>query len=361
MTDHNTMSFGDHLEELRKRLLLGLALPIPISIVTFLFSNTLIEVLVLPLHRALEARGMPTRLQTLTPPELLLTQMKLSIITALIVSAPWLVWQLWLFIRPGLYQHEQRFVHFLIPGSAILTLCGVALMYFAMLPLMLGVLVSVGSSISVGGNDATVAAALEARPTIEATVALPEEPAAGAAFLLLPEMELYVSVADGDAFALRRVERTDRSLVAHDFRISQYISFVLMLFLGIVLAFQTPLVIVLMGWMGLADAGWLRSKRRYALVACGIIAAIITPADVISMMAMLLPLYALYELGILLLKFAPAHRVAGGLLGRGKDTDKLPASSPQPDEPSQTAAPEITSTPQDEPDEQSSDGEGDNR
>jgi sec-independent protein translocase protein TatC len=119
--------------------------------------------------------------------------------------------------------------------------------------------------------------------------------------------------------------------------------------LGIVIAFQMPLVILLMGWMGLASADWLRAKRKYALVICAVVSAMITPADAVSMVMMLVPLYALYELGILLMVLAPASAVAQGRLtrfGRGRagggadkgGPDKPTASSEQTDEPAQPAA-----------------------
>ena len=86
--------------------------------------------------------------------------------------------------------------------------------------------------------------------------------------------------------------------------------------LGIAIAFQMPLVILLLGWLGLATPEWLKSKRKYALLICGVIAAVTTPADVISMIAMLIPLYALYELGIILVQFIPASAIAEGRIVR---------------------------------------------
>jgi ACR3 family arsenite efflux pump ArsB len=73
-----------------------------------------------------------------------------------------------------------------------------------------------------------------------------------------------------------------------------------------------PLVIALLGWLRLLSVETLTSNRRWALVVCGIVAAMITPADALSMIMMLLPLYGLYELGILLLRVAPASAVAEG-------------------------------------------------
>ena len=72
-----------------------------------------------------------------------------------------------------------------------------------------------------------------------------------------------------------------------------------------------PLAILLLGWMNIVDVPMLKAKRRWALLICGILAAVTTPADVISMILMLVPLYLLYEFGILLLQVVPASRLAG--------------------------------------------------
>src|SRR6185503_13781416 len=95
--DDHRMSFGDHLEELRKRILLSLLPPIPLSIIAYIYSNTIIALLQLPLFRAQRAHGLPADVQTLHPAEAVLTQFKLSIIVAVILSGPWIIWQLWKF------------------------------------------------------------------------------------------------------------------------------------------------------------------------------------------------------------------------------------------------------------------------
>ena len=86
----------------------------------------------------------------------------------------------------------------------------------------------------------------------------------------------------------------------------------LTLALAVTVAFQMPLVILLLGWAGIADRKFLTSNRRYAVLVCAVLGAILTPADVVSMILLFIPLYLLYELGIFLLLVAPADRVAGG-------------------------------------------------
>jgi len=332
--DHGTMSFGDHLDELRRRLLLSLVVPLPLSIIAFFFSNTLIHLLVLPLEHVLAANHLPRQLQVISIPEVVVTQLKLSVVAAVVLAAPWILWQLWKFVSPGLYQHERRFVRFLIPGSAVLTMCGVALMYFVMLPLMLRVMVLMASSLhaSGGGSIDPRVEAMVVQDSLSITLRhhAPQSPQPGQAWVLWPDMTMFVAVpgAAPNAVEVLEVPKSNQPLLSQLYRLSDYIGFVLLLFLGIVLAFQMPLVVLLLGWVGLASAEWLRKKRRYALFICAIVAIVITPPDVVSMLIMLGPLYGLYELGIVLLVIAPARKVAEGrVLSIGRRGDNASAAS----------------------------------
>ena len=364
------MSFGDHLEDLRRRIFLSLAVPIPISVVTFFFSDTIFKWLVLPLNKVQVFYDLPTSVQVLSPPEMLVTQIKLSLIVALIISAPWVLWQLWLFISPGLYQREKRFVHLLIPGSALLTISGVALMYYVMLPLMLYVLVGFGTGLKFGPDesilDERIVAVVETPQTIEIRYADPVSPEAGKLWMIWPDMKLYASVLDDKGLVeiLEIPSPGSDSIIVQQFHVSRYISFVLILFVGIVVAFQMPLVVLLLGWMGLVDPDWLRKNRKYALIVCAVVSAVITPADAISMLAMLMPLYGLYELGIFLLWIAPAGKVAEGtvfsfLKRRKAATDKLADQSTQPAKPAQPEDAPEPREPEDESNKNQPDGGGD--
>lgn len=346
--DH-TMSFGDHLEELRRRLFLAFLPVLPLAVIGYALSDTLIDCLLLPLYRALASKGLPQQIQTLSPPEAILTQFKLSIIAAVIVSAPWMFWQFWKFLAPGLYQHERRFVNFLVPGSALLTIAGVLLMYFGMLPLMLRVLISIGASMSTHAPPPTIdpraQQILVNNPSVQVYTHQPEHPIAGQAWLLWPDMKLYVAALDAaGAVQIIDVPRPAQSSVAQLFRLSDYISFVLLLFLGIVIAFQMPLVILLLGWMGLASPQWLRDKRRYAVMICALVAVVITPGDVVSMLVMMVPLYGLYELGILLLVMAPASAVAEGRVFSLRRFRSKRSDNPREpmDQPRKAAQPDLT-------------------
>ncbi len=314
--DDYSMSFGDHLEDLRRRLLWSLAVPLPVMIVTFLLGEPLIRWLYRPLDGALAASGLPRKLQVLGPAEMLVTQLKLAFIAAIVLSAPWILWQAWLFVRPGLYRHERRFVYFLLPGSALLTAAGVVLMYYLMLPVTLRVLVSFGNSVQLetqaAAPDPRASEVLAANSAIELRLAPPADPRPGQAWLLWPKQELYVAVP-GSPVEVLLVPPPAGPIIAQEYRLTTYINFVLLLMLGIAIAFQMPLVILLLGWAGLVSSASLRARRRYAIFICAIIAAVVTPgADPWSMLMLLAPLIALYEVSILLVRFVPASSVAEG-------------------------------------------------
>jgi Tat protein translocase TatC len=304
------------LNELRKRLLLAIMAPIPLFIIVFIFSDDIIDWFLLPLYAALDEADLPKAVQVLTPPEFLLTQMKVGFIGALILSCPWLFWQAWLFIRPGLFPHERRFVYLLLPGSFILSIAGIALMYFAMLPLMLRVLILFGAALNpspVLVNQAVESVTTSNLTKLAVVEQMPEAVSVGDAWVKMPERLLQIAVpqtgSDGSTNELLIVSvplPQGSTAIEQQFRLADYISFVLVLMLGICIA------LMLLGWLNIASASWFKKRRKYALFVCAITSAILTPADAISMFLMLIPLYGLYEFGIVLLQILPAHRVISG-------------------------------------------------
>lgn len=326
------MSFGDHLDELRRRVFLSLVVPIPVMIIAFFFSDTLLRLLLLPLFHALKSQGLPTALVELAPPEILMTKLKISVITSIVLSGPWIVWQLWLFIKPGLYRQEQRFVYFLMPGSVVFTLGGVALMYFIMLPMMLQFMIGFGQDLNWKDQEpeypAEVITILESTEQVPFRYQDPETPANGDVWLAWPDFKVFVAYTDADgAIAVFEVRQQNEYRVTQSYQISKTVSFILLLFLAIAIAFQLPLVLLLLGWMDLVTPKWLRQQRRYAVLVTGLVCAIITPPDIMSMVMMMVPIYGLYELGILMIEYIPASRVSAGLFGSERQDVKDAARS----------------------------------
>ncbi len=320
------MSLGDHLEELRRRILWGIAAPLPLMFLLFGVSNQLLEVMTRPHYAAMASMDLPPVMQVLSPPEMFLVKLKVSAIFALIFSAPWIFYHAWMFIAPGLYREERRFIHLLVPGSVLLTVVGLLLLYYVMLPLMLQVLVMVGTRFEVDMGprlDPAVAAIVESG---DGRVALrtvpPPEPAEGELWVLVPEMDLYVARADAEGVIVAEPVRANRAAgIQQPWRLREVVDFTLLMLAAIVIAFQLPLVMLLLGWTGLLDPVWLSGQRRYALFGCAVASAVLTPQDIVSMILMLVPLYGLFELGLLFMKTLPADRVARGILRGGGGGD----------------------------------------
>jgi hypothetical protein len=120
--------------------------------------------------------------------------------------------------------------------------------------------------------------------------------------------------------------------VSQVYRLSEYISFTLLLLAGSVVAFQMPVAILLLGWVGLVNPRMLREKRRWAVFIMAIIAAVVTPPDITSMLLLLGPLWMLYELGIVLLLLVPAKRVAEGRVFSVRGFGTTPSQTSQTDQ-----------------------------
>ncbi|MHC4834093.1 MAG: twin-arginine translocase subunit TatC [Planctomycetota bacterium] len=361
------MTFGEHLEELRRRLILALIVPLPVAVLAFVFADSIRKVMTAPLYAALEARRLPTQVQALSPVETLTTDLFLAVILSLVLSAPWLVFQLWKFVEPGLYANERRFAHFLMPASGVLVALGLSVLYWVMLPLMLLFLVGFGQpgpteTFPIGAApDATTAPAVDPRLAAPPGKRLPDAetaPAAGSLPILdeppaslrpgdawidakTAQLRVVVPVGEDEVEIRSATLARDRSLLPV-FRLREYVNFVLLLALAISIAFQLPLVILLLGWVGIVNVEVLRRNRKYAVLACAVVAAVLTPPDFISMFLLLGPLYGLYELGILLLVALPPERLARGSIVHdtfdrvrkwrrgGRDTAPSAATPPPP-------------------------------
>lgn len=309
------MTLGDHLDELRRRMIWAVALPLPVAVMAFAWAEPIRTFLCQPAVHALEAHNLPTQLQVLSPIETLGTDLKIALVTALVLGAPWILLQVWKFVEPGLYAHERRFVRLLLPMSAALTVSGLALLHFLLMPMMLEVLVSFGSEPPQRMESASTAqvASTPAVPTLPVLHEAPAHPAPGQAWLT-PDHRLAVAVPDGEGMVqVLSVPLVQGSRLAQQFRLSEYLDFTLDFALGTAIAFQTPLIVLLLGWLGVLTPQALGQFRRYAIFLSVLVSAIVTPSgDPFSLALLAVPIYGLYELGILLLRAAPPAVVARG-------------------------------------------------
>ncbi|QKT03180.1 twin-arginine translocase subunit TatC [Ectothiorhodospiraceae bacterium 2226] len=230
--------FVSHLMELRDRLLRSVLVVLLLFLALFPFANQLYVMLAEPLLRHLPHGSSMIATEVASP---FLTPFKLALVVALFIAVPYLLYQLWAFVAPGLYQRERRLVLPLAVSSAILFYAGMAFAYFAVFPLVFGFL----------------------------TAAAPE----GVAVM------------------------TD---------ISRYLDFVLKMFFAFGIAFEVPIAVILLVRMGATTPEQLRAKRPYVIVGAFVVGMMLTPPDVISQTLLALPMWILFELGVILSsRFAP--------------------------------------------------------
>jgi sec-independent protein translocase protein TatC len=238
-TDERAMPLLDHLIELRSRLLHSVIAIMVLFFICYYFAPDIYKFLVAPLADVMEDMGGQRRLIFTALHEAFFTYIKVAFFAALFLSFPFLAIQVWMFIAPGLYKNEKKaFAPFLI-ATPILFFMGGALVYYFVFPLAWKFFLSFES---VGGAG-TLPIQLEAK-------------------------------------------------------VDQYLSLVMRLIFAFGLCFELPVVMTLLGRVGLVTSKGMKEKRKYAIVMTFVVAAILTPPDVISQIGLALPTMILYEISI---------------------------------------------------------------
>ena len=224
-----------HLAELRNRLLRSLVCVFVVFLGLSVFANDIYALIAGPLLAQLPEESSMIATEVAAP---FLVPFKLTFFAAVFVSVPYLLYQAWAFVAPGLYQNERRLVLPLISSSVILFYLGNAFAFFIVFPLLFAFLTS---SAPVG-----------------------------------------VTVM------------TD---------IGHYLNFILKMFFAFGLAFEVPIVIILLVWTGIASVESLAKKRPYIIVGAFTVGMLLTPPDIISQVLLAVPVWLLFELGLILGRF----------------------------------------------------------
>lgn len=232
--EHNNSLIG-HLIELRSRLLRIVMVVLLIFISSAYFANDIYVWVSKPLTDALPSGASMIAKDVASP---LLAPFKLTFMLSIYLSMPFILYQIWSFIAPGLYKHEKRLIAPLLISSTLLFYAGVAFCYFVLFNLVFSFFAAVA-------------------PTI----------------------------------------------VAYTPDITSYLDFVLMLFFAFGLAFEIPVVILLLIWTGVTSADKLREKRPYIILAAFVIGMFLTPPDMISQTLLAIPMWLLFEVGLLFARF----------------------------------------------------------
>ena len=251
MESEDKQPFLGHLEELRKRLIaVAIAVGIGFAICYF-FSEDMFWILILPLKK-----NMPEgdRLIFTNLPEMFFIYLKTAFVAGILLSAPFIFYQIWMFIAPGLYQREKKYIVPFVFFSTILFVGGSLFGYFVVFPF---------------------------------------------------GFKFFMGFANEYIQALPSVK--------------QYFSFAVKLLFAFGAIFEMPVVIFFLAKMGLVTRDFLRKKRKYAILLTFVMAAILTPPDVVTQGMMAGPLIILYEISIFIAGFA-GKKKAPEEVGEGKSS-----------------------------------------
>lgn len=308
------MSFGDHLEDLRKRVFLAIIGIVPIFAIAFGFGRPLLRLLIEPAQEQLTKAGQGAQLLATGPFETFGAVVQIAVIVTVLLGAPWLLYQLWCFVSPGLYKHERKIVHLLMPFSGFLTLCSILFLYFVILPVILAFFIGFGAKVS-SETHVPTAPVPEGIvfPMIPVLAADPPDPVPGMIWIneSLLQQRVCVKIDPEGKPVIRVITLTSNIGIAQQYRISEYIKTILNMGLAFGIAFQTPVVVVMLGWVGIINPNLMKRYRKHAIVVSAILGAVLTPADPLSMLLLATPLYLLYELGLFILHVLPLERVLG--------------------------------------------------
>jgi sec-independent protein translocase protein TatC len=325
LIEGGVMSFGDHLDELRRCCIRAL---VAIAITTALamyFADELMAFLLQPAVIVLFAHGQRPEMQALSPPDAFLTYFKIAMLSGLILSMPFVLWEFWRFVALGLYPREKKFVRAIAPVSLGLFAAGVMFMFFLVLPVVLNFFVRFGEQIKIASLKPSFIQGLvvgePAEKTDPAELALPESahvallpgnppnPPVGSIWFNSARGVLCVQAADGlRMLPTQPAERV--TAVRSEFGLNYYLSFVLSLSLAFGLAFELPLVIIFLTVTGIVSTGDLTKWRRYVILGIFIVAAVLTPPDVISQLLLATPMLVLFEGALYISKVLERRRVA---------------------------------------------------
>lgn len=228
-----SMSLGDHLEELRARLIMIIIGAVIGLIVCLFFGKFFVKVLMNPYAKAIIS-DVSSGLQTIQPAEGFVMYIKICLLFAILLTSPWLFWHIWAFVSAGLYKHERKYIHVVVPISATLFVTGAVFFLTVIAPLAMKFFIKFNQRLSLPSN----------------------------------------------------------------WTFQSYINMVIMLTLVFGAAFQLPIAIVFAERMGLVSIENLTRSRRFVILGLIIVAAVATPPDPVSQIALAVPLYILFESSI---------------------------------------------------------------
>jgi sec-independent protein translocase protein TatC len=303
--DQFRMTMGEHLEELRRRIILGLIGTAVAAGGCLFFGSQLITLFCRPLIQELRRAKLNPGFVYHELSDGFGIYIKISLICAAVIASPWIVYQLWQFVAAGLYPKERKYITKYVPLSIGLLIAGFLFVYWIVLPWTIAFFIAFSDSIplpkeSIGHAPTTMpAGGLPVFPQLDGD---PPNPVPGNAWFNTTEGRLKMFLRDDKGNPeLRVLLFGPNNLMSPQLSLPEYIDLVITTLLTFGLCFQLPLVVLTLVRIGIVPVATLRSARRYVYFGLAVLAATMTPGDVVTaMIALLTPLVALYELGIFL-------------------------------------------------------------
>jgi sec-independent protein translocase protein TatC len=299
--DAYRMTIGEHLEELRTRLILALLGFGAAALVCFGLGDRVIGVFCRPLLKVLQARNLTTQLFYNELSDGFMVYVKISLILAAAISAPWMLFQIWKFVAAGLYPKERKYVTRYIPLSITLLICGMLFVYFVVLPWTVTFFIAFADDIPMPlQTSSRIATTLPAAglPSIPQLDGDPPSPAPGQFWYNKSEGRLKMSIGTAD---MRVIPFGPSNLLAPHISLPDYIDLVVNTLITFGLCFQLPLVVLALVRIGIVDIATFKKSRRYVYFGISVLAAAMTPGDMVTaMIALMVPLILLFEMGIFL-------------------------------------------------------------
>ncbi|MEH6644226.1 twin-arginine translocase subunit TatC [Sulfitobacter sp.] len=252
----------EHLAELRTRLIRSVLAFVVGMIICFSFGSIILDFLLVPIEKTMRNLGNPNPVMQYTAPqEYFFTLIRISMVGGLAISFPVIANQLWRFVAPGLYKNEKNaFLPFLV-ASPVLFLMGAAFAHYVVVPLAM--------QFFLGFSDAA--------------------------------SYLSAMIATGDA-------KTSGIDIVFNGKVNESLDITLKMIVAFGLCFQLPVLLTLMGKAGLVTAEGLGNVRKYAVVGILLLAALVTPPDVVTQLILFVVVYGLYEISIFLVSRVDAKR-----------------------------------------------------
>jgi sec-independent protein translocase protein TatC len=264
----------EHLIELRNRLIWAVSAFMVAMILCFIVAEPILDFMLGPIERAMRDLGNPNPVMQYTAPqEYFFVLVHISVVAGLMVSFPVIAYQLWRFVAPGLYRSEKNaFLPFLI-ASPVLFVIGAAFAHYVVTPIAMTFFLGFADTYSL------------------LTALLP-------------------GVADGPLTEVAQPVTDTGIDIVFQGKVNETLDISLKLIMAFGLCFQLPVLLTLMGKAGLATSAGLAGMRRYAIVIILIVAALVTPPDVMSQLILFFAVYPLYEVSILLIRRIEKRREA---------------------------------------------------